>query len=247
MSETGGPIYTKDEVVRYHDCGEDHRLSLPSALRFFEEIALLQSEDLGRGFDYYAVNRVTWVLSLWDVRIRSLPRFRDRITVVTQPTVYRGFRADRRFAIDTAEGIRHLDALSRWIFLDTERMRPRRVPEEIISAFEMPAAAKTMPWDGEIGEFEGGEPGSPIVVRPDDLDYNGHVNNIRYVEWALDAVPPGTGDLSRLLVSYEGETVEGAKIRIVTRRDGNTVRQRVVEGDRTAALVETRWEALPQS
>jgi medium-chain acyl-[acyl-carrier-protein] hydrolase len=42
------------------------------------------------------------------------------------------------------------------------------------------------------------EPGPPrsaseyelrIDVRPSDLDHNGHINNVRYVDWAFDALP----------------------------------------------------------
>jgi medium-chain acyl-[acyl-carrier-protein] hydrolase len=116
-------------------------------------------------------------------------------------------------------------------------MRPQRIPPELAAVYRMDRAAQAMPWDGEATEPSGGDPGPDLVVRPDDIDYNGHLNNIRYVEWALRALPAEGRELRRLRVTYRGETRLGATVRVVT--DGH--RQAIVDGDRVAALVTTEW------
>jgi len=242
MSESGGHAFEKPYRVRYHDCDRDLGLSVAAALRWFEELALWQSNALGVGFDYYERERATWILSRWAVSFGRAPEFGETVTAVTQPLRYRGFTADRRFEITAADGTPRVRALARWVFLDTERMRPKRTSPEIAAVYGMGEHPdRQMPWDGEFEPLGGGEPGPALEVRPGDIDYNGHLNNIRYVEWALAAAPRRDGRPARLLVDYRGEVRLGATVRIATVAGGDVVRQRIDEGDRAAALLETRW------
>jgi medium-chain acyl-[acyl-carrier-protein] hydrolase len=91
-------------------------------------------------------------------------------------------------------------------------------------------------WFEEIAENFG--------VRRGDLDYNGHVNNIRYVEWALETLPPEFSNgrrLTRLLARYRGETKYGAEVRATADVDGDLAHHLVTEGDREACRLETTW------
>lgn len=45
------------------------------------------------------------------------------------------------------------------------------------------------------------EDAQTLALRQSDLDYNGHVHNTRYLEFALEALPPGR-EFTRLSVVY---------------------------------------------
>ena len=52
-------------------------------------------------------------------------------------------------------------------------------------------------------------------IRYSDIDSNNHVNNVKYVEWAIEAVPIEVVNnyiLKRIKVTFEKETTYGNKV-----------------------------------
>ena len=88
----GGHEYRWNYYAHYYDVDAHRRVTPYALLRYFEDIAIMQSEEFGVGIDYYNSEQVAWLLSRWDVRIRTLPRHRDEIRVLTQPMQMRRFR-----------------------------------------------------------------------------------------------------------------------------------------------------------
>ena len=83
-------------------------------------------------------------------------------------------------------------------------------------------------------------------VRLSDLDINQHVNNVKYIEWALETVPLDTWRtkiLSELEVSFRSETKYGECIIIKSEEKEGVFRHHVLsEGDqRDLALLKTTW------
>ena len=248
MCDPFGPVYEHKRFVHFHDCDRFLRLSVPGVLRFFEEAALQQSEALGVGFAHYLEHRVGWLLSRWDVRFRSVPSFGQAVTVRTQPRRFRGFSANRHFEILAPDLSLHVEGFSQWIYVDTERMRPCRVPPLMAERYRMTKAEGPLPWEGDVTEPDREDHHAVFRVRRGDIDLNGHVNNIGYVEWALESLPEEVADrhrLERLVVHYRGQTRLGAELRAAVQVDpadgGLRALHRISEGDRVACLLETRW------
>lgn len=103
-----------------------------------------------------------------------------------------------------------MEVMSRWVYMDTARRRPANVPESMIEAYgdkQMPAIENEkfqMPAEPE----EGTPIQSFVRVTRRDTDTNGHANNVKYLEWAMDDVPDEI---------YE--TMEAKDIRIVYRKE----------------------------
>jgi medium-chain acyl-[acyl-carrier-protein] hydrolase len=83
-------------------------------------------------------------------------------------------------------------------------------------------------------------------VRLSDLDINQHVNNVKYIEWALETVPLDiwrTKVLSELEISFRAETKYGEGIIIQSEQDdGIYIHHVTSENDqRDLALLKTTW------
>ena len=63
-----------------------------------------------------------------------------------------------------------------------------------------------------------GEPAAPIEVAKAHLDTNRHVNNVQYVEMALEALDVREADVARIDVQYKNAAVLGDTIVPVVRR-----------------------------
>jgi medium-chain acyl-[acyl-carrier-protein] hydrolase len=244
MDEPGGLIHEQGYRVRFHDCGPDLHLGVPALLHLFEEIALLQSEELGYGFAFYEDQSVGWLLSRWDLSFERLPDFNERVTVRTRPRECGKLAANRAFELRGADGAICLSGLSQWIFVDLSRLRPTRIPPKLASAYGMTPEKRQPPFPGEVLPPEREDQAVAIPVRRDDIDLNGHVNNVCYVEWALGSLPDrfDTRRLTHLTAHFQKETLLGATVRAVAEVEGDVVRHAIVGEDGTACLVTTVWD-----
>jgi medium-chain acyl-[acyl-carrier-protein] hydrolase len=215
--------------IRYFETGRNQELSITSLMRYFEELALFQSEANGVGFEYYHRHHVIWMLHQYDIRIHRMPRFGDRVLLRTIPeSVYR-FMGFRRYWVLNQEGEELVSADSSWLYVNTQTRRPFRVGEDMKRAYghlDNPESRLEME---EIPALERIDHEREFHVRQSDIDVNQHVNHVQYVEWALDALPPeiaGTMQLKRLQVAFKKETVYGMRVRTMAevQETGNGLR-----------------------
>ncbi len=197
--------FTRDYFVHYYEADSSRRLTLPALVQYLEDIAIVHSSSVGLDLSYYRDNRCGWMLLKWDVEIRALPSFGDSVRVSTRVHAMKGFMADREFALHAADGTELARARSNWLLVDTERRRPMRVPQDQYERFGVSPessssfvtiadvafpvrAARDGPPPSE-GLSPSCEPSSRVRARHGDIDTNRHVNNVRYLAWALDTLP----------------------------------------------------------
>lgn len=131
-----------------------------------------------------------WVLTRFRLQMEQYPRNGDLVTVETWASSRTsGVRAVREFQFVDAGGKVLGRALSIWLMLDAVKKRPVRLPHEI---HEICNAERSDPAEFEIPRLTPPEKISRtrgFEVGWIDLDANSHVNNGKYLEWALEALP----------------------------------------------------------
>lgn len=145
-----------------------------------------------RGFGIASLNEnnYTWVLSRLAIELEDMPYQYEEFTIETWvENVYRLF-TDRNFAIVNKDGKKIGYARSVWAMIDLET----RKPADLFSLH-----------GGSIDEYICDEPcpiekpsrikvaskecADKIKAKYSDIDVNGHVNSIRYIEHILDLFP----------------------------------------------------------
>jgi len=51
-------------------------------------------------------------------------------------------------------------------------------------------------------------------ARRGDIDLNGHVNNVHYVEWLMEGRPDAAGSCRELDIVFKSETLAGEEVRV---------------------------------
>jgi len=193
-----------------------------AVLNYFEETAVRHSEACGYGIGRLIDKGLAWILTNWSVHMERYPAWMENVIVETRVLNFERFYAFRKFKISDEHNNLLGFADSRWIFYDFNRNRPVRVPEEIAEAF----GVKNQKNEGikfpeiEIADSYG--PGLEFRVRLSDIDTNNHVNNTRYVEWMLEAVPCHIHQEffpASLEVAYKKEAVYGAHVLSEVKRE----------------------------
>ena len=182
-----------------------------------------------RGFGMATLNEdnYTWVLSRLAIEMDEMPRQYEDFTVQTWvENVYRLF-TDRNFAVTDKDGRRIGYARSVWAMISMHT----RKPVDLLAMHE-----------GHIADYVCDEPcpidkPSRIKVRAagpvctlrakySDIDVNGHVNSIRYIEHILDLFPLEkyrTQRIRRFEMAYVAESYYGDTLSFFLDDDGNDV------------------------
>lgn len=202
-------IYSRNYLVHYYEIDRRRRLTLPTLIHYFEDIAILNSEAQGLTLDYYEKNNCGWMLLKWDIKIHRMPFFNETINVVTRPYSFKNFLANREYKIFDASENLLVEAKTVWLFADTLTRKPIRVPEEMYIKFDTDRdSEKYFDKLEDLKTTNLGNHSLRIEVCAQDIDTNKHVNNVKYVEWALQSLPVKFVNehyVDRVIVNYKKE------------------------------------------
>lgn len=186
-------VFEKNFDVIAHEVNSEYRL-LPSVLcSYFQEAAASHTIELSLTAFHLIPKGLTWLLTDFHLEINELPVWGDRVTVKTWHYEPKALRIRRDFSLHFPGQEKALArAGSVWVMVNTDTGRPVKL---------------TGPLPGNLDRFEK-EPGqglSPlsvisepktrvtssidITVMNSDIDFNNHVNNIRYIQWMCDSLP----------------------------------------------------------
>lgn len=203
-------MYQFESKVRYSEVNSDRVLKLAALTDYLQDCCTFQSEGMGVGMDYLKDFHGGWVLSSWEIVIKELPKLSDMITVGTWPTEFKGFYGLRNFCVENEAKERIAFANSVWVYMDTESLRPARVPESVVAAYNAETEAPIeFDWSDRKIKVEGeGISGEPVVVPHYFIDTNHHMNNGKYILAAEEYLPEGF-QVARVRAEYRKAAMLG--------------------------------------
>ena len=236
--------------VHHYEADSNGRVFVASLMNYLEDMAIEQAEELGIGIDYLIENNIAWVVYKWDVKINKFPYIGDKIRVKTWPYSYRKFYAYRQYEVLNSEAEVIISANSLWFMIDLKRRRPCKISENIIKKFGISEDKnKTIDFE-KLKVPSRTDIDKSIHVRYGDIDTNKHVNNVKYISWALESIPYDiitNCNLKELKINYEKETTYGESVRMngeITEEENQyiIISSLLNKEDEKLTLVKTVWE-----
>ncbi|MDR2103237.1 MAG: acyl-ACP thioesterase, partial [Treponema sp.] len=183
-------IWQETLTVDFGAVDRSDRLTLAATFDFFQEAAISHAENLGCGRDAMARNGQAWVLSRISVFLERRPKQGETITVRSWPRGWERLFAVRDYDIRDASDIPIVRGRSNWIILDIVKRRPLR-PQMLMDKLPLNEGLDALPGGGGALEARDGliKAGERRAAYS-DIDYNGHVNNTRYIQWIQDITEP---------------------------------------------------------
>ncbi|MCL1974136.1 MAG: thioesterase [Bacteroidetes bacterium] len=173
-----------------HDVEVNKRLKLTSFLQITQEAAEEHATLYGCGYHHLIEQQIVWVLSRVKVEIARMPEWGEAVRLKTWHKRVERIFALRDFILYDACKTPLVKATSAWLLMDVHTRKMLRV-EQILPHL----AQINIPQDA-ISALPDKIPAPDSLalhhlhtVRFSDIDLNGHVNNTKYVEWALDCLP----------------------------------------------------------
>ena len=168
------------------------RLRPSSFMDLAQEIAAGGSAQLGVPDQVLLKHGLVWILARMKVEFVNLPKRLDSAMLETWHNGLDGLFFIRDYALRSPQGEAMVLASSSWIIMDVASRRVVRsdslsdlIPAEPqCTEVALPPSEKLLPPAG-CGMERVGEK----TVLYSDVDYNGHANNAKYTQWAIDVLP----------------------------------------------------------
>ena len=192
-----------DKVGKYEflaepfHCDFSHRLFMGHLGNHMLNAADFHSNDRGFGMNYLNTINKTWVLSRLAIEMEEMPHSYTRFYVETWVENAMRFFTNRNFKVsDVKDGKVYGYGRSVWAMIDTET----RQPADLFAVN-----------DGDLKNYS-------------DIDVNGHVNSVKYIEHVLDLWDLSWYNahrLQRLEIAYVAESHQGDKLNFYREQDAD--------------------------
>lgn len=181
--------WTGDYQVHSYEIGPDGHVRIQKVCNYLQDAAGCHARELGVSVDQLLPKGLTWVLSKLRLHMVRLPKWGEVIRIMTWPADVQRLFAIRDFRLFDENERDIGQATTSWLLLDVARKRPVRLPAEILKFHpDMPQRVLTT-IQKPIPAVERIDLEKIFQVRYSDLDLNRHVNNVSYLEWALETIP----------------------------------------------------------
>ena len=208
---TGLPKYTYKIMAR--DLDFTGKASLMSLCRYIFNTAGKDAEHKGFGSRDMHNHNATWVISRMSFEMYATLREYDEFYVNTWVNEISRLMTTRNLLLCDPEGNRLGAAVTQWAMIDIDS----RTPLDLREHMNYSKAARPdipCPITKPVKVILDKEPGSALERRVvySDLDFNRHVNSVKYLEWMLDMLPLESiinNGFSRLDMNYLREALYG--------------------------------------
>lgn len=199
------------------DCRKDIRPS--SVLDIFQEIAVEHAEILGIGMETMLEKDLMWVMTKLRYKVIQAPSVSTWVTAKTWPLAPTRIGFQREYLISDIDGNVLIKGSTEWVLMNSATRRFARV-SDILSPDAEYLAERNFPGRFlRVADFD--ETDTPCEFTPgfSHIDVNGHVSNIRYADYVLDAAEPAENEhIDTFRIDFHREILKGSSLSVYTQK-----------------------------
>lgn len=197
-------------IEDYYNNGE---LKIESILKILENAGNSHSDKAGNNVLEGSSNGFAWILTDWLVKLDFFPKYGEKIKVVTW--CHEGsspFGICRDFELYTADKLCG-KGTTRWVLYDLNTQRPAKVTQDLMDRYETESKSVfeeiRLPKISVPEEFSNQQ---VLSARRTDIDFNHHVHNLVYIDYAMEVLPQEVfekHDFKNIRITYKSAIKEG--------------------------------------
>lgn len=244
-------VFTRKYFLTAGESNAEGRMPLTLVAERVIEIATQHANALGIGYAALITRNIGWVLSRMSIEMYRYPVINQEYTIDTWIESYNRMFSNRNFRISDAQGniIGYMRTV--WVAMDFEKRTMADISSFDRSAFllgDLECPIERTPRlripEGESVEY------SDYTFQYCDLDFNRHVNTIRYLELILNRWPLEHYDnhiIRRFDILFHHECHFGQTVRLLVCNDGDEAIAAITASGNTAVNVAIKWAPLQNS
>ena len=236
-------IFEKSYTVGNRDIGNTNEATNKAMLKYLENIACSHSDRVGYGINTIEETKRVWILLDWKFEVIERPIYGQTIKVKTWSRKMEKFYAYRDFEIYNENEKLMARATTKWVFLDAETRKIQRIPEEVVVKYQQELERDVFEEEiDKLHEPDNEEISMQLKTRRTDIDINNHVNNLNYLDFALEVLPEEiyNKELNNVRITYKHQTEPGETINIsyTKRQNKNIITIKTQDKTNLHAIVE---------
>ena len=208
-------------------CDASQRLFLGHLGNHLLNAADFHSTDRGFGMRYLLTINRAWVLSRLAIEMEELPAMYTKFYVETWVESAMRYFTNRNFRIVGENGRVYGYGRSVWAMIDTQSRQPSdifaindgAINQWIETEKECPIAK-----GGRVKMSDDAQPQRTIDTYYNDVDINGHINSVKYIEHVLDLWPLqwyANHSIRRFEIAYVAEAHQGDRLTLSSEPAGD--------------------------
>lgn len=220
---------TYNLTTNYYDAA--NHLSIQGALDLMQNVAARHAYLLGAGKSHLEAKGLFWVIARSELEFISFPLTPIAVKIITWPTKPTRFYFDRYYKIiDTTTNEVIVIARSRWVLVD---VFARKIVSSDTYKYPLEKYHEEVLFDNDFKRIEMSQNVvGTHIVRPSEIDENGHLNNSKYGNIIYDFLPLMSDEvIKRALIYYNNEALSGDEISISQTKNDTTFQISGVKND----------------
>ncbi len=206
-------IFSTEFSPLLEDFDNNESLTMAAILKYFENAGSRHSDAANDSAIMVAKTQgVAWVLTDWKVQAKVFPRYGQKIKVETwSEGLVSPFGTSRNYYL-YADGNLAVEGTSKWVRFDLRAGRPIKVEADLLDRYGPEPGKKVFGGEkiSKIALPETFASETKIALRKSDFDFNKHVHNLNYYDFALEAIPAKTAaPFKNARISYKTALKEG--------------------------------------
>ena len=187
-------VFTQQFSIQYGDINRFGELTLPKIFDYFQDIAFIHADHLA-----YAIEKKTHFnyAAVWTQmkgHMDVMPKWKEIISISTwiSPVEKGQHLAYRNFSIENSTGKEIGYGYGAFVFFDLKNRKAIPIPDEMVNypTYDRNKDNHTFAVLPTLSEDSSDITKSlEILAVWSDIDLYQHVNNVRYISWALDNLP----------------------------------------------------------
>jgi len=131
------PIFRRERALEAKHIDQLGHVNNLAWIRLALELAEAHAGALGFGFETLRARGFVWVVRHQDLHYERSAFLGERIREATWLSELRGARCVRHARFRSESGALCFAANTEWAFVDVEKLRARRIPQDLRAAFEL--------------------------------------------------------------------------------------------------------------
>ncbi len=212
-------IYEHDFKAGIKDIGKNNLIKNKTILEMLENIGAYHSDLAGYGANDIETTNVAWVLLAWKLNVIKRPKYGQTMHIKTWGRDMSKAFTYRDFEVYDEQNNLCAKATSKWVLVNTKTGKLTKITQEVADSYQI--EEKSIYENREIEKPEipqENEYTNTIeyqVIRR-DIDINGHMHNLYYLDIAYEALPEEVyknRPYNNIKITYKKEVKLGEKLK----------------------------------
>ena len=180
-------MYRQDFQVLSCDVDLSRTLRLSTLFIKLQEAAIAHTIELGITREKTLDQGLLWAVTQYHALFHRLPEYDEKVTLLSWPGKTMHLYFPRYFRLVDTKGSVLFEAVSYWVLID-EKTRALVFPESHDIYIKEVVTGNELAMPGRLRRQEA-DSTSSFTVPYSYIDLNGHMNNARYYDLAMDLMP----------------------------------------------------------